>query len=107
MTVQTPWIIAVFGAVPGLITGTKTSSYVAFVLCFIIFAFTAIGPGRTVTLQGFFTFTFKSSLEPLSRVLAYPFLNALTGLIGGFLVAGLYNFDARLFRGVSIDLDPR
>lgn len=36
------FIIAVFGAVPGLISGSKTSSYVAFVLCFLIFAFTGI-----------------------------------------------------------------
>jgi Bacterial aa3 type cytochrome c oxidase subunit IV len=36
------WIITVFGAVPGLITGSKTSSYVAFVICFIIFAFTGV-----------------------------------------------------------------
>jgi hypothetical protein len=36
------WIITVFGAVPGLITGSKTSSYVAFAICFIIFAFTGV-----------------------------------------------------------------
>jgi len=36
------WIIAVVGAVPGLVTGTKTSSYVAFVLCFLIFAFNGL-----------------------------------------------------------------
>ncbi len=34
------WIIAVFGAIPGLVSGTKSTSYVAFALCFIIFAFT-------------------------------------------------------------------
>ncbi len=34
------WIIAVFGGVAGLITGTKTSSYVAFAICFVIFALT-------------------------------------------------------------------
>jgi len=38
----TIWIIAVLGAVPGLITGTRGSSYVAFVICFIIFAFTGV-----------------------------------------------------------------
>ncbi|HEU5017796.1 MAG TPA: aa3-type cytochrome c oxidase subunit IV [Pseudolabrys sp.] len=36
------WIVAVFGGVAGLITGTKTSSYVAFVICFVIFAFTGV-----------------------------------------------------------------
>ena len=36
------FIIAVIGAVPGLLTGTKTSSYVAFVICFLIFAFTGL-----------------------------------------------------------------
>jgi hypothetical protein len=36
------FIIAVLGAVPGLITGSKTSSVVAFVICFLIFAFTGL-----------------------------------------------------------------
>jgi hypothetical protein len=36
------FIIAVLGAVPGLVSGSKTSSYVAFVLCFLIFAFTGL-----------------------------------------------------------------
>ena len=36
------WIIAVGGAVPGLVTGTKTSSYVSFVICFLIFALTGL-----------------------------------------------------------------
>jgi hypothetical protein len=36
------WIVAVFGVVPGLLTGSKTSSYVAFVICFLIFAFTGV-----------------------------------------------------------------
>ncbi len=33
------FIIAVAGAIPGLLSGGKTSSYVAFVLCFGIFVF--------------------------------------------------------------------
>ena len=33
------FILAVIGAVPGFVSGTKTSSYVAFVICFLIFAF--------------------------------------------------------------------
>ncbi len=36
------FIIAIAGAIPGLITGTKTSSYVAFVLCFLIFAYLGV-----------------------------------------------------------------
>src|SRR6187551_3308889 len=36
------FIIAVVGLVPGLVSGSKTSSYVAFVLCFLIFAFTGL-----------------------------------------------------------------
>jgi Bacterial aa3 type cytochrome c oxidase subunit IV len=34
--------IAVGGVVPGLFSGTKTSSYVAFVLCFLIFAYIGV-----------------------------------------------------------------
>jgi hypothetical protein len=33
------FIIAIVGAIPGLVSGSKTSSYVAFVLCFLIFGF--------------------------------------------------------------------
>jgi hypothetical protein len=36
------FIIGLAGAIPGLLSGGKTSSYVAFVLCFLIFAFTAV-----------------------------------------------------------------
>lgn len=36
------FIIAIIGAIPGFITGSKTSSYVAFVICFLIFAFAGL-----------------------------------------------------------------
>jgi Bacterial aa3 type cytochrome c oxidase subunit IV len=36
------FIIMTIGAVPGLITGSRTSSIVAFVICFVIFAFTGV-----------------------------------------------------------------
>ena len=36
------FILAVIGLVAGLLTGSKTSSYVAFVFCFLIFAFTGL-----------------------------------------------------------------
>jgi hypothetical protein len=36
------FIIAVLGAVPGLVSGSKTSSYVAFAICFLIFVFTGL-----------------------------------------------------------------
>jgi hypothetical protein len=36
------FILAVIGLVAGLATGSKTSSIVAFVLCFSIFAFTGL-----------------------------------------------------------------
>ena len=36
------FIIAIIGAIPGLVTGSKTSSYVAFAICFLIFTFVAI-----------------------------------------------------------------
>ncbi|MBI1201624.1 MAG: aa3-type cytochrome c oxidase subunit IV [Rhodopseudomonas sp.] len=36
------FIIAIIGLVPGLVTGTKTSSYIAFAICFLIFAFTGL-----------------------------------------------------------------
>ena len=36
------FIIGLVGAVPGLLSGTRTSSYVAFVLCFLIFAYAGL-----------------------------------------------------------------
>ena len=36
------FFLAIIGAVLGLFNGTRTSSYVAFVLCFLIFAFNGI-----------------------------------------------------------------
>jgi hypothetical protein len=36
------FIIAVLGAIPGFVTGSRTSSYVAFVICFLIFAFNGL-----------------------------------------------------------------
>ena len=38
------FIIGIIGAVPGLLSGSKTSSTVAFVLCFLIFAYTGLTP---------------------------------------------------------------
>jgi Bacterial aa3 type cytochrome c oxidase subunit IV len=39
------FIIAVLGAIPGFVSGSKASSYVAFVICFLLFAFTGLGGG--------------------------------------------------------------
>jgi hypothetical protein len=36
------FIIAIAGAIPGLVSGSKTSSYVAFVLCFLLFGYNAL-----------------------------------------------------------------
>jgi hypothetical protein len=36
------FIIAVLGLVPGLVSGSRTSSFVAFALCFLIFAFNGL-----------------------------------------------------------------
>jgi hypothetical protein len=50
----------------------------------VLFAFMAIGPGRTVGLNGFISLTFTGSLEPMVLVLAFALLNA----IGGFISTG-------------------
>jgi cytochrome b561 len=42
LTALLVFIIAIIGLIPGLVTGGKTSSYVAFALCFFIFAFTGL-----------------------------------------------------------------
>ena len=38
------FIIGLAGAIPGLLGSTTTSSYVAFVLCFLIFVYTGVSP---------------------------------------------------------------
>ena len=38
------FIIGLVGAVPAVFSGTKTSSTVAFVICFLIFAFAGVSP---------------------------------------------------------------
>ncbi len=42
LTAVPVFIIAIVGLVPGLVTGSKTSSYIAFAICFLIFGFTAL-----------------------------------------------------------------
>jgi len=38
------FVIGVLGAIPGLVSRSTAPSYVAFVICFLIFAFTGISP---------------------------------------------------------------
>jgi hypothetical protein len=38
------FIVGTIGAVPGLLSGSKTSSAVAFVICFLIFVYTGVSP---------------------------------------------------------------
>ena len=38
------FLIGLFGVIPGLVSGTTTPSYVSFVICFLIFAFTGLSP---------------------------------------------------------------
>ena len=71
----------------------------------VIFASLVIGPGRTVNLNGFVSLTFTDTLSPIFLVLAYPFMNAIAGMISGFIIAWLYNFLARFLGGVAIRLD--
>jgi len=38
------FIIGLLGAIPGLLSSSTTPSYVSFVICFLIFAFTGLSP---------------------------------------------------------------
>jgi len=40
----TIFVIGLLGAIPGLLSRATTPSYVAFVICFLIFAFTGLSP---------------------------------------------------------------
>ena len=38
------FVIGLLGAIPGLLSGATTPSYVSFVICFLMFAFTGLSP---------------------------------------------------------------
>jgi len=38
------FVIGLLGAIPGLLSGATTPSYVSFVICFLIFVFTGLSP---------------------------------------------------------------
>ncbi|HZQ13357.1 MAG TPA: aa3-type cytochrome c oxidase subunit IV [Pseudolabrys sp.] len=38
------FVIGLLGAIPGLLSGATMPSYVSFVICFLIFAFTGLSP---------------------------------------------------------------
>lgn len=59
--------------------------------------------GRAVELNGFFSYRAVGQFH-LAAIMAYPFVNALGGLITGFILAWLYNALARRFGGVRVVL---
>jgi hypothetical protein len=71
----------------------------------VVLGIITIGLGKTVNLQGFLTLTFTGSIDSFWIIVAYPLLNAIAGVIVGFIGAWLYNFYARFFGGLSIHLD--
>jgi hypothetical protein len=44
LTAALIFVIGLLGAIPGLLSGATTPSYVAFVICFLMFAFTGLSP---------------------------------------------------------------
>lgn len=83
----------------------KILGLAAFVLSLpvAVFALLFSGPGRTTSLNGFFTYRTTGDINALV-VMAYPFINALGGLMTGFILAWLYNALARRFGGVRMAL---
>ncbi|MFH1498352.1 MAG: hypothetical protein ABII82_11050 [Verrucomicrobiota bacterium] len=75
----------------------------AFVLSLppVVLALLAVVAGRAVYLKG--VFSYRGQFH-LTAIIAYPFVNALGGLLAGFLLAWLYNALARCFGGVRISL---
>ncbi len=72
----------------------------------VIFAYATMGPGRTVSLNGFFSFTFTGGYSN-GLLLLHPIANTIAGVVEGILIAWVYNFYARIFGGISIDLKER
>ncbi len=44
LTAALIFAIGLFGVIPGLLSGATMPSYIAFVICFVIFAFTGLSP---------------------------------------------------------------
>ena len=67
-------------------------------------AFLAFGRGGTVALTGFFSSIFTDSMQSRWILIAYPVLNGVGGFIGGLVIGLIYNFYARRFGGISIEI---
>ncbi len=80
--------LAIFYFVIGLIVGLF-----GIIASFTGAQFTMSGPA---TLSG-------SGLSMLPLAIAYPFLAALFGALGGFITAWIYNFTVRFTKGILIE----
>ena len=64
----------------------------------------AAAAGSEFTLSGPVTFSGRGS-GMLLVAIAYPFLASIAGMIGGFLMAWVYNFTAEFTKGIVIETE--
>lgn len=69
----------------------------------VIFTVVVMRPGVTASLNGFFSLQFKDEVNP-AMLVAYPIINAIAGMVAGFLTGWFYNLWAHFTGGVSIDI---
>ena len=81
-----------------------TLAIIYFILGLIIglFGIIAAFTGAQFTMSGPATFS-GAGLSMLPLAIAYPFVAALLGAIGGFLIAWIYNFTVRFTKGIQLE----
>jgi hypothetical protein len=74
----------------------------------VVLALVFSGPGRTVELNGLASVKFTGAVPPGwlgYLIFVYPLVNAFGGFAAGAVLAWIYNFYARHFGGISIEVN--
>jgi hypothetical protein len=87
---------------PASLAATLAILYFIVGLFVAAFGIIAAFSGAQFTMSGPPTFS-GAGLSMLPLAIAYPFLAALLGAIGGFLIAWVYNFTVRFTKGIQVE----
>lgn len=87
---------------PASLAATLAIFYFIVGLFVAAFGIIAALSGAQFTMSGPATFS-GAGLSMLPLAIAYPFLAALLGAIGGFLIAWVYNFTVRFTKGIKLE----
>jgi uncharacterized membrane protein len=88
---------------PASLAATLAIIYFIVGLIIGLFGIIAAFTGVQFTMNGPASFS-GAGLSMLPLAIGYPFLAALFGAIGGFLIAWIYNFAVRFTKGIQVEL---